>query len=319
MTEPVLAELPFVGVSGKQCVEFMSAAGEVATNLFANGGKAITLEAGYYQQIKADGEQMSEAWTLGLNEAADEVLLRAVCDVDPSGGKPTSEINIFVSPSWALQNAGGHASTIQDILGPRFANIPENRAVDSVSLAFSSINAFYLLQKHISSLFGLVLARGGFKLGIVLQKGSAHTEKISRTQVETEVRPATETVRDKDGHIIYEMIVDEKGEPVFEIKRDKSGRPFRDEKTGEVIRHQKMEPKVMVVERKFEKLTTRVDQVQVTPIYLQIARVPQLGPKDFESALANESMYDPTWMMGDVLRGLHVKSRPFHRMDEETG
>jgi len=293
----------------------------VAANLFANGGNSITLQAGHYAQVQDEQSgQFYEAWVPGVNKQTDEVLLRAICDADPSGGRSPSEFNIFTAPVWSLHGNDGKASSVGAVLGPRLGTVPPQEAVAAVPLELSTENPYYLVKKYIASLFGHVLARGGFEMAVVLQKGSVRTENIPYQKIIIESRETEELVRDEDDMVVYDVVLDDEGKPVTEMKRDQFGRPVRDERTGGPIYQQKMRQRTKTVRRDFEKPITEVNTVQVTPVYLQVVKIPQLNPQDFESVVANESMYDPTWMLGDLLNGVHLKSRPFQRVtSEEVG
>lgn len=320
MPDPVYVQRPFPRASIEQFYGFVGSAAEVVANLFANGGVAVTLEAGHdVRRVKPNSQtgqpQTFEEWQLGLDPGKDEVVLQALCDKDPSGGLGPEEVNPFVGPTWKLRNLAGQPSTVGEILAPHMEDIPPYRKMDALILELSSLDPYYMIQKVVSGVFGMAVSRGDLSVGLALQKGDLVTEEVVRNTIVKTEKTVQQPVLNENNQVIYDEVRDEKGETVMEPAIDpRTNQPKRGPGGG-LVMQVKIRPRTQPVTADFEEAVSKKVMVERTPIFLQVARTRHINPQEADRLMVSESAYDPTWMLGDVLTGKHKAGPTFSKME----
>jgi len=120
-----------------------------------------------------------------------------------------------------------------------------------------------------------------------------------------------EKKRDEQGHIVFHEACDADGKPIFDPIFDRAGRPLFDPKTGEIRRQRRLDYEMVPVEREIDVLYNENVVVKRTAIYLLVARNVVIDQENFLELATNESAFDPTWMLKDVLAGKCRGKQPY--------
>jgi len=170
----------FPQASREQCWGFVGCAGEIANNIFAAGGRQLTLRAGNWDDANP------ELWTPGLNIEADVVTLEAVTEVSPysQDGVEPSRDDVFSVPIYQLDVGHGHdkrpVTTAEAVPLETVPALTEN---PEVYFRFKHWDPFYSLKKVVSDVWAVLLQRGGLELGVSLFKGEQESEAVPATSV----------------------------------------------------------------------------------------------------------------------------------------
>jgi len=329
-------DVPFPQASTMQLLNVVTAAAELTANHFFNGGKAITMRLGNYFRDPERGG--AEYWVSGLI-ADDAVIMQVYADQCPAGTQDMRLVDLF-NPLWPMHNAEGKPSTVMEVLGPHMKDIPGVTQGNFVPIEISSLSAYYKITKHVASIFGAMLVRGGnrpeyfieearkevdgiqnpplprLELAICLQKGQDVQRQIEVERKTVADREVPQPVLDEFNRPIWDPVKDANGKPVMEHAKDsRTGRPVVGP-NGEFVMQVKLEKRIQMVTTPYETIERSMATVVDTPIFLQITKVPEIDYTDTDTVIKNESSYDPTWMLANVLRGDCKKMAPFHKMDE---
>jgi len=316
---PLTSTFSIPRASTEQFAGIVSRAGEAAANVFAAGGKALILRVGHYEQLPDPNTgQIVENFVAGINPKTDELLLEVVAEVDPAQGN--RDVNPFVLNMWPLTvPEKRHApTTIEEALRQHFQQLPPYVTSPAhFTIQLSSDQSMYLLRKALSSVFALALLRGGAQVEFILMRGNEISETVPTQKVVKTKEKRPQRQRDpKTGQLLFKEAVDKDGKPIFEPVCDRVGRPLYDPATGEIKRHRKIEYVTQEVEMEVESFQNVDETLKRTPVFLQITKSPEIDFEKFPGASINESQYDPTWMLADVLAGKCRDRKPFHGMGE---
>jgi len=303
-----VANLPIPQASVQQFCGLASYAGEVAANLFFKGGKGITLQVGHYTQ---NPETHQEDWLPGIDVGRNELILRAVCDIDPSG--PSLDVNPFLVPLWSPHNAKGEATVIADALGDKVAGLDAFSPLeDHAAVAISSTARMFMLTKCAGSIFAIHVTRGFFTVPLQFLRGNVYKDKMVVMEKTIEMREVDEIKRDEKGNPIYQQVMDANGKPVREpVLHPKYKRPLLTPE-GDMRTQIKLVPVTEKAMRPFEKLAQVTRETDVVALYLQTElQQGGLDPKLFDDISDAACVFDPTWMLGDVLAGKCKNMHPY--------
>lgn len=313
--EPVLASCPIPKASIEQFAGVVSYAGEVACNIFVAGGDAVTLRMGVYvRQANPETGALEEIFQPNtIDRARDEIMMEASCFVDPAAG--ARDVNPFVLNLWPLSR-NGQAVAIAEAMGAQLGMLPAYAPQgDYLVMTFGSDQAMFQLRKAISSIFAVAVTRGSPDVGLMLRRG---VETESRTPVQ-KFRKVTKLVpqkkRDKTGKLIFKEAVDEGGQPVYDPVCDKAGRPLFNPTTGEIRKQRRLDYEMVDVEMPVDEPYTEIEVTKRVPLYLMVARNAAISEEEFIGLASNESAFDPTWMLTDVLSGACRSRQTFHGME----
>jgi hypothetical protein len=157
----------FHNCTQEQCWGFVGCAGEIANNVFAAGGLALSVRAGRWDSERPD------TWVPGYDEARDYVMLSAQVGADPyTMDGVEDDADAFAVPFYQLDVGQGHekrARTIAELLA--LERIPMLESGAAITIALRHWDPFYTVKKVISDLWGTLLQRGGLEMGVQLRKG----------------------------------------------------------------------------------------------------------------------------------------------------
>lgn len=188
-----LLDRPFADVTSEQCWGLLTCAGTVAANVFSAGGLAVTLRVGNWfpnpdvAQRQVDPEVFYPALELpggqGLSKA---VTLECVTEVHPARDLPPNTADPFTVPLWPITEGGRKAASIGEVLRGSIDRLPflGNQETTHSVIRMRTTDAFYAVPKIVSSLFGVILSRGGNTMGVELFRGPAVSERVTKTVIE---------------------------------------------------------------------------------------------------------------------------------------
>jgi len=310
--EPILASCPIARASIEQFAGIVSYAGEIACNIFVAGGNAVTLRVGSYERsTNPETSEVEEKFVSNaLDRVRDELIVEASCMVDPANG--SRDVNPFVLNLWPLSH-NGRAVSIAEALGAHLETLPFYEKQDDYSAVAMDCNqAMFQLRKTISGLFAVAVTRGSPDLGILLRRGPAAEASVPTQKIRKVMKLVPQRKRGKDGKLLFKEAVDEQGRPIYDPVCDKAGRPMFDPGTGELRRQRRLDYEMVDVEMPVDEMYVESEKVRYVPVYLMVARNAALTGDDFISLAANESAFDPPWMLSDVLSGACREKKPFH-------
>ena len=312
--DPLTVNLPIPKASVEQFAGLVAYAGELAANLFAAGGRALTLRAGHYARSQdPNTQQFVEDFVSGIDVQRNEILLQAICDCDP--GRGMRDVNPFLTPLWS-QSVGIEASLIGQVLQDKLAALPAHIPSDThFSLDLYSDQPFYMIRKAVCNIFAVAMVRGAPSVDFLLCSGGQVTDDVIDTKVSKKKKLLPERIRDEKGNLKFHEAVDAAGQPVFDPVCDRAGRPMINPSTGEVLRQRRIEYETREVEREVDEVTSVPRKRVRDLLYLMVAKTPQIDQKDFLGASINESYYNPGWSLPDVFAGKCKDKQPFHGME----
>lgn len=184
---------------GDQCWGLIGCAGTVAANVFSAGGLAVTLRVGNWVQNPDVGARQidPEVWFPGLDQPPDpkrpgvkvvppSVTLECVTPVHPSRDIPPELGDPFKVDLWPNAKGGVKATSIGAVLESCLDRLPvlAGQMATHTVVKLRTTDAYYTIGKIVSSLFGVILSRGGVAMGLELYRGPAAIERVTRTVIE---------------------------------------------------------------------------------------------------------------------------------------
>jgi len=264
----------------EQCFGMLGCAGTVAANVFAAGGKAVTLRVGNWRQNPDPATRQTdpEVWFPGLMTPetgkdgkpaleSKRVTLECISAVHPAPGADPQTIDPFMVPLWRADNSQRKASSVGEVLAAAYGQLPlfgqeqESRA----GFRLRSTDAFYAVPKILANVFGMLLRRGGVLMGVELYRGPETIEKVPKIVIEHSGRVVEQ--KNADGTV-----------SMVPVQRSRN----------------------VVVEE------------PTSPLMIVINDLGEMELGDVSSIQGNEGAYNNLWTLGDLLSGKHVNSKAYH-------
>jgi hypothetical protein len=264
----------------EQCFGLLGCAGTVAANVFAAGGKAVTLRVGNWRQNPdpASRQTEPEVWFPGLMTPEKDregkvvletkrVTLECISAVHPAPGSDPGTIDPFVIPLWRMDNPQRKASSVGEVLAKSCGELPffGEQQAERTCFRLRSSDAYYSVPKILANVFGLVLCRGGAAMGVEFFRGPELIEKVSKIVIEHSGRVVEQ--KNPDGTVSR-----------VPVQRSRN---------------------VVVEEPSF-------------PLMIMINDAGEINLGDISSVHGNEGAYNNLWTLGDLLSGRHVNSKAYH-------
>jgi len=208
----------FPSASMEQCFGFMGCAGTIAANVFAAGGKAVSLRVGNWRPNPNASMRAAEpeVWVPGYDKEKDEVTLEAIAEVVPVPADAGEEVNPFSTPLWRLPGRDTRtAASIHEVLGNSILDIPRFGEADRSAIVAErkSIDPYYSIEKIVANFFGVVLVRRGCSIGINLRIGDPVSQVVTKMQINVEQtedgeREETETISGQEEVVPVYLVFD---------------------------------------------------------------------------------------------------------------